>query len=183
MITQSAFDFTTRAVCMYMCQCVCMPGKARERGGKVPDTGCATDMCGQKQAHLYTGRRAGSRRHKHYHAHDRAEQKQHAHKHTQIFPLRLPPLCGLSLLALSCFPDSKWRSDRRAEWLEVRLCDDRPRPLSVTSTLPACCLKINWQIETQNCCLYCLTPCLFTYFFFFPFNPSFTDCRSFLGLM
>lgn len=52
--------------------------------------------------------------------------------------------------------------------MEVRLSDDRPRPLSVTSTLPACCLKINWQIETQN-----LTHCLFTYIFF-PLPPPLT---------
>ena len=142
----------------------CMRGKAVEREVSGLERGRATDMCKQKQ-HIYT--QTGKLTQTLSRTDWRVEQTD-APRHTNAdLPLHPLSLCSPSLLALSCFPDSRWRPDRRAERLEVRLCDDRPGPLSVTSTLPACCLKINWQIETQNCCRSCLTHCLFTFFFFF----------------
>lgn len=157
MITQSAFDFTTQteAVGMYMCA-------GRGEGARVW-TGVVPQTCGSENGTcMYRWARADTNTVAH-------REQTHACKHTDTdLPLNPLPLFGLSPLALSCFPDSRWRPDRRAEWLEVRLCDVRPGPLSVTSTLQACCLKINWQIETQNCCRSCLTPCLSTYFFFSP---------------
>lgn len=164
MITQSAFDFTTQTRA-YVYARVCARREEGEGAGG-PGRGSRHRHGRAKTARLYTDRHVDTDAAAHGPT-AACTQTHSAHTQTQIFPLHPPPLCGLSLLALSCFPDCRWRPDRRAEWLEVRLCDDRPGPLSVTSTLPACCLKINWQIETQNCCRSRLTPCLFTYLFFF----------------
>lgn len=98
------------------------------RGGGGLDKGRATDMCERKKARLCTDRRVDTN------TVARTQESWAACEHTQTQDRQPPPpsasarhlSVAFSLLALSCFPDSRWRPDRRAEWLEVRLCDDRP---------------------------------------------------------
>lgn len=135
-------------------------GRKRKGGAKAPNLGCCRRHEWAKRS-TFMYRQASSHRLGSWA--DRCTLTHTQEPRSPPPPLHPLSLCSISLLALSCFPDSRWRPDRRAEWVEVRPSDDRPRPLSVTSTLPACCLKINWQSETQN-----LTHCLFTYIFFLP---------------
>lgn len=175
---------------LWVCICVCERAGRGERKGSewgreggvwtevVPQTG------GEQKQPILKNRRKWAL------LHGRRAKQTRTRKRTwsQILPTDPPPtrllsLTGFSPLALSCFPDSRWRPDRRAEWEEVRLCDDRPGSLSVTSTLPACCLKINWQIETQNCCRSCLTPFLFTFLLYIYLLSILTPCSLTAGAL
>lgn len=176
MITQSAFDFTTqaRAVRMYMCECVCVwvhVGKGERTAREVLDRGQATDTWrAKKNPSTLVFRQAGS----HVHEHCGAPTGRWAVTCTQIHTdTDLPPstrclsVASLSLpSAVSQIPD---------DVLTGGLSDWRWGCVMTDLGLyqwPAHCQLAVWRLtgrlKIQTCRRSCLTPCPFTYFFFFP---------------
>ena len=164
-----------RAVGMYMS----VRDGERKWGGGGLDRGRTSDMCEWKN---------GPFMYRQVRRHKRAEQHANTHKH-KIANLppptpTPPPPPTISLwpflslpLAVSQIPDDVLTGGL-SDWRWGCVMTDQG-PLSVTSTLPACCLKINWQIERppppkkkkkkKRPLFFSLLPSFFNFFRFFFF--------------
>ena len=178
--TISVWFYDLSSEYVYVCVCECRRERRVEWEGEGPDRGRATDMCEQKEAHLYTdrhrqGRRGGGG--------GGLSGRMHAntHKHGSPPSTRRLSMAFLSLpLAVSQIPD---------DVLTGGLSDWRWGCVMTDQGLyqwPAHCQLAVWRLTGRLKPKPAAVPAsLHISFLFFPssFNPYVAGCRSSPGLM